>query len=54
MYKSITENYILESCTAFNNGTSLLNFMLSESVKFIYFSILLFDETIFYYLFNLF
>jgi hypothetical protein len=45
-YKSITANYILESCTAFNE-TSLSNFMLSESVKFIYSSILLFDEAIF-------
>jgi hypothetical protein len=47
-YKSITANYILESCicTAFND-TSLSNFMLSESVKFIYSSILLFDEAIF-------
>jgi hypothetical protein len=37
-------NYILESCTGFND-TSLSNFMLSESV--IYSSILLFDEAIF-------
>ena len=34
-YKSIMTNYILKSCTAFN-GTSLSNFMPSESVKFIY------------------
>jgi hypothetical protein len=45
-YKFITANYILESCTAFINDTSLSNFMLSESVKFIYSSILLFDEAI--------
>jgi hypothetical protein len=45
-YKFITANYTLESCTAFNDP-SLSNFMLSESVKFIYSSILLFDEAIF-------
>ena len=45
-YKFITANYILESCTAFND-TSLSNFMLSELVKFVYSSILLFDEAIF-------
>ena len=39
-------NYILESCTVFDD-TSLLNFMLSESVKFTHSSILLFDEAIF-------
>jgi hypothetical protein len=33
LLRQITD--ILESCTAFN-GTSLSNFMLSESVKFIY------------------